>query len=292
MITAPDSLQTASTGELRHAGTALEADRFAFGKNWLRFLTVLDEERIERAEMSLLSMLKEQSLEGRRFLDIGSGSGLFSLAARRLGATVHSFDLDPESVRCALELRRRYFPGDANWRIEQASALDRNYLASLGQFDVVYSWGVLHHTGRMFEALDNAVLPVNPGGKLFVAIYNDLGTRTERWRVIKRTYNRLPAAMRPAFTAMAAAPNEMKALAGACVRGDVLGYLRSWSAVGERGMSRWRDIVDWVGGYPYEAATPEQIFDFYESKGFRLVTMKCGGVGLGCNEFVFMREEA
>jgi len=286
MITAPE------LRELRHAGPALETDRFAFGKNWLRFLTVLDDERIERAEVSLLSMLKERSLEGRRFLDIGSGSGLFSLAARRLGASVHSFDLDPESVRCALELRRRFFPADADWRIEQASALDRRYIAALGEFDVVYSWGVLHHTGQMRDALENAALPVGPRGKLFVAIYNDLGTRTERWRVIKRTYNRLPRALRPAFTAMAAAPNELKAFAGACVRGDALGYLRSWSAVGERGMSRWRDIVDWVGGYPYEAATPEQIFDFYESRGFRLVTMKCGGVGLGCNEFVFVRERS
>ena len=288
MISAPE-LRTSSVGEFQHAAPVLEGDRFAFGSNWLRFLNVLDDERIQRAEVSLLSMLKERTLEGHRFLDIGSGSGLFSLAARRLGASVHSFDLDPESVRCALELRRRYFPGDADWRIEQGSALDRGYLASLGQFDVVYSWGVLHHTGRMYEALENAAGPVAATGKLFVAIYNDLGTRTERWRIIKRTYNRLPRVLRPSFSALAAAPNELKSLAGACLRGDALGYLQSWSAVGERGMSRWRDIVDWVGGYPYEAATPEQIFDFYEARGFRLVTLKCGGVGLGCNEFAFTR---
>ncbi len=293
MITAPEVRTPSAAGELhRQAGTALESDRFAFGRNWLRFLTVLDEERIQRAEISLLSMLKEPTLEGRRFLDIGSGSGLFSLAARRLGAYVHSFDLDPESVRCAHELRRRYFPAEGNWRIEQGSALDRDYLASLGPFDVVYSWGVLHHTGKMYEALENAIVPVAPRGKLFVAIYNDLGTRTERWRLIKRTYNRLPRGLRPAFTAMAAAPNELRAFASACLRGDGLGYLRTWTAAGERGMSRWRDIVDWVGGYPYEAATPEQIFDFYEARGFRLVTLKCGGVGLGCNEFVFVREAA
>jgi glycosyltransferase involved in cell wall biosynthesis/2-polyprenyl-3-methyl-5-hydroxy-6-metoxy-1,4-benzoquinol methylase len=291
VIAAPDPDTVSVPAELRHgADVAVDGDRFAFGKNWLRFLTVLDEERILRAEVSLLTMLKESTLEGRRFLDIGSGSGLFSLAARRLGATVHSFDLDPESVRCALELRRRFFGRDARWRIEQGSALDRGYLESLGQFDVVYSWGVLHHTGRMYEALENAALPVAPRGKLFVAIYNDLGSRTNRWRVIKRTYNRLPRVMRPAFTAVAAAPNEVRAFAGACLKGEALGYLRSWKAVGERGMSRWRDIVDWVGGYPYEAATPEQIFDFYEARGFRLETLKCGGVGLGCNEFVFTRD--
>jgi 2-polyprenyl-6-hydroxyphenyl methylase/3-demethylubiquinone-9 3-methyltransferase len=291
MITAPELRTSSAVGDLHHSARAtLEPGRFAFGRNWLRFLTVLDEKRIQTAETSLLSMLKERTLEGRRFLDIGSGSGLFSLAARRLGAYVHSFDLDPESVRCALELRRRYFQAEGHWRIEQGSALDRAYLASLGKFDVVYSWGVLHHTGKMYEALENAIVPVAPSGKLFVAIYNDLGTRTERWRVIKRTYNRLPRGLRPAFTAMAAAPNEAKAFAGACLRGEGLGYVRMWTAVGERGMSRWRDIVDWVGGYPYEVATPEEIFDFYEARGFRLVKLKCGGVGLGCNEFVFIRE--
>jgi len=291
-MTAASELQaTTSVAALdAQAGLALERDRFAFGRNWLRFLQVLDEPRIQRAEASLLAMLKEPTLGGRRFLDIGSGSGLFSLAARRLGATVHSFDVDPESVRCTLELRGRYFPGDDRWRIERGSALDRDYLASLGTFDVVYSWGVLHHTGRMYEALANAALPVAPRGKLFIAIYNDLGSRTARWRIIKRTYNRLPLAVRPLFVATASASNEAKAFVTACVRRDPLGYLRSWSAVGERGMSRWRDLVDWVGGYPYETATPEQIFDFYEARGFRLVTLKCGGVGLGCNEFVFVRE--
>ena len=292
MTTASQLHATTSVAALNAPdGLALEPDRFAFGKNWLRFLEVLDEPRIQRAEASLLKMLKQPTLRGQRFLDIGSGSGLFSLAARRLGAEVHSFDLDPESVCCALELRRRYFPDDTRWRIERGSALDRNYLASLGKFDVVYSWGVLHHTGRMYDALANAALPVAPRGKLFIAIYNDLGSRTARWRVIKRTYNRLPQLVRPLFTAIAGAPNEAKAFINACMRREPLGYLRSWSAVGERGMSRWRDIVDWVGGHPYEAATPEQIFDFYEARGFRLISLKCGGVGLGCNEFVFIRDQ-
>src|SRR5262245_11295643 len=108
-----------------------EGNRFAFGSNWRQFLSVLNPERINRAESSLLTMLKTDSLAGLRFLDVGCGSGLFSLAARRLGAFVHSFDVDLESVGCALELRRRYFPDDADWRIERGSALDRDYVGSL-----------------------------------------------------------------------------------------------------------------------------------------------------------------
>src|SRR5213596_3696991 len=128
-----------------HAIEIAEGERFEFGKNWSYFLAVLDDARIARAEESLKTMLEVKNLKGKSFLDIGSGSGLFSLAARRLGARVHSFDYDPVSVACARELRREYFPGDQEWTIEEGSALDQNYIKSLGHFDVVYSWGVLHH---------------------------------------------------------------------------------------------------------------------------------------------------
>src|SRR2546421_6993913 len=127
-----------------------EGQRFEFGKNWSRFLAILDEQRICEAERSLAKMLGGTNLKGKSFLDIGSGSGLFSLAARRLGAHVHSFDYDPKSVACTRELRQRYFTDDAEWKVEEASALDESYVRALGHFDVVYSWGVLHHTGQMW----------------------------------------------------------------------------------------------------------------------------------------------
>jgi 2-polyprenyl-6-hydroxyphenyl methylase/3-demethylubiquinone-9 3-methyltransferase len=277
-----------------HAAEVAGGERFTFGDNWRRFLAVLDEARIAEAEQSLRHMLGVERLDGKSFLDIGSGSGLFSLAARRLGARVHSFDYDPQSVACTRELRRRYFADDDNWKVEEASALDEAYVKSLGVFDVVYSWGVLHHTGAMWRALENAAHAVAPGGRLFIAIYNDTGRQSARWKWLKKTYNRLPAPLRAPYAALVSAPEEAKALARALVRLKPGEYVRSWTGYdrNNRGMNKWRDIVDWVGGYPYEVATPDEIFDFYRARGFSLARLHCGGVGLGCNEFVFLKERA
>lgn len=273
-----------------HAIEIAQGARFEFGKNWSRFLVDLNDRRIARAEESLREMLEVADLRGKTFLDIGSGSGLFSLAARRLGARVHSFDYDPHSVACARELRSRYSADDQEWTIEEGSALDAEYIKSLGTFDVVYSWGVLHHTGEMWRALENAQLPAKPGGKLFIAIYNDQGSKSRRWKWLKKTYNDLPRFLKTPFASMAIAPEEAKAFLGSVVRLSPAEYLRSWIRYDEnRGMNKWRDIIDWVGGHPYEYAKPEEIFDFYRARGFSLTKIKCGGVGLGCNEFVFVR---
>lgn len=273
-----------------HALQITRGERFGFGKNWRRFLPLLDETRIQEAENSLKKMLEMDDLCGKRFVDIGSGSGLFSLAARRLGATVHSLDYDPESVACTAELRNISFPNDDHWRIEEGSALDRDYLESLGKFDVVYSWGVLHHTGQMWQALDNVQRMVAAGGKLFIAIYNDTGSQSTRWKWIKRIYNKLPSPLSTPFAIAIVAPGEIKSIIRAIARFRPQEYIDSWRGYrSRRGMSRWRDLIDWVGGYPYEVATPDEIFDFYKSKGFVLTKLNAGRVGLGCNQFVFAK---
>jgi len=261
--------------------------RFEFGRNWSRFLVLLDEERIRTAEDSLREMLRVEDLVGRSFLDIGSGSGLFSLAARRLGARVRSFDFDTHSVECTEELKRRYFAQDTSWTVEAGSVLDESYMARLGSFDVVYSWGVLHHTGRMWKALENAAIPVAPSGQLFISIYNDQGLRSRLWRGVKRAY-----ASGPAGRAVATVAGGGVIALGA-LKADLARRRNPLSRYVDyrqrRGMSAWHDLVDWLGGYPFEVATPEEIFEFYYGRGFQLTRLTTDGGGSGTNQFVFSR---
>lgn len=263
-------------------------ERFEFGKNWGRFLAVLDETRISEAEKSLKQMLDLNDLSGRRFLDVGSGSGLFSLAARRLGARVHSFDYDPRSVACAGELKRRYLPQDADWVIEEGSILNQEYIRSLGKFDIVYSWGVLHHTGAMWQALENAAMPVDDRGRLFISIYNDQLYKSLIWRRIKRFY--CSGWLGRGITIGFFFP--LFFLKGLifdllCLKDPLRRYVEYKKV---RGMAVFTDWLDWLGGYPFEVAKPEEIFNFYLERGYRLQRLKTCGAGLGCNEFVFIKE--
>lgn len=263
--------------------------RFEFGKNWTAFLRTVDERAVSASMEAIRRMLGDRPLAGRTFLDVGCGSGLSSLAARRLGARVRSFDYDPQSVACARELKRRFAPEDPEWTIEQGSALDREYLASLGRFDVVYSWGVLHHTGAMWEALGNMPGLVAPGGTLFLSIYNDQGWRSRIWTRVKRTYVSVPRPLR--FTVLL--PVMLRLWGPVTIldllRGQPGRTLRSYAG---RGMSPYHDLVDWVGGYPFEVAKPEEVFAFFRDRGFRMVEMTTCAGSLGCNEFVFAAENA
>lgn len=272
----------------KHSEEVSQGERFQFGANWEAFLSTLDEKSILEAEQSLKDMLRVEDLVGKQFLDIGSGSGLFSLVAKRLGAKVHSFDYDPKSVRCTEELKRRYYENDNDWVIEEGSVLDKEYLSSLGKFDVVYSWGVLHHTGNMKKALENVILPVSDQGILFIAIYNDQDILSKIWKKVKKTYcsgwfgkTLVSSVYIPWFT----------------LQSITIGLIKYKNPIGQfteykknRGMSIYHDWIDWLGGYPFEVAKPENIFNFYKNNGFTLDNLTTTN-RLGCNQFVFRKHK-
>jgi 2-polyprenyl-6-hydroxyphenyl methylase/3-demethylubiquinone-9 3-methyltransferase len=268
-------------------------ERFEFGANWTQFAKQVGAERIARARESLEQMLGAGTLEGRRMLDIGCGSGLFSLAARQLGATVHSFDYDDKSVGCSMAIKEQFAAGDKGWTIERGDVLDASFMQRLGSFDIVYSWGVLHHTGDMWRALGHACDSVASGGKLFIAIYNDQGVRSRWWWHVKRVYNRLPRPARVLYIGFFTVLFELGAIGVAIARGNPQVLMSRWTRYeGVRGMSRHRDLIDWIGGFPFEVATPDAVFDFCRGKGLSLARLVTCGGRLGCNEFVFVRPAA
>jgi 2-polyprenyl-3-methyl-5-hydroxy-6-metoxy-1,4-benzoquinol methylase len=278
------------TKKNHHSFEIRSGKRFAFGSNWNKFLRQLDDHRIHAAEKDLQSFLNTDRLDGKTFLDIGSGSGLSSLAAYRLGATVFSFDYDPQSVACTDELRQRYAPNDTRWEVASGSVLDKKYLATLGTFDIVYSWGVLHHTGAMWNALENTASMVKLKGTLFIAIYNDQGRASKVWLRVKKSY----CTITPPLRFLIIAPSMIRLWGPTIIRDIMRGKpLHSWNNYGKserRGMDPWRDAIDWIGGLPFEVASPEAIFEFYRDRGFSLTKLKTCAGGLGCNQFVFRKE--
>ncbi len=248
---------------------------FSFGENWLRYVRSLGADRYEAAKRSLCELLGLESLAGKSFLDAGCGSGVFSLAAVQLQALrVVSIDADPSSVEACRQVKRSCEV--PHWEIAEGSVLDEGFLLALGTFDVVYAWGVLHHTGAMWEAMDNVALAVKPGGLLALAIYNR--TRTSPlWVQYKRLYNRSGRLVKAMLVWAILMPRVLVRLARL-----------KHPLKGPRGMSVYHDAVDWAGGLPYECASFEEVADYMRRKGFSLKKGRRTRAS-GCNEFLLER---
>ena len=253
-----------------------ETISFSFGENWLKFGKNLDEKGCQEARQSLSGLLETQSLEGKTFLDIGCGSGIFSLAAVELKAKrVFSMDVDPKSISACKQMKKKCEV--ENWEIVEGSILDKNFFQTLGTFDVVYSWGVLHHTGAMWEAIDNAANLVSRNGLLAIAVYNR--TRTSNfWLRFKRLYNSSGKFVRSVLVWLIFLPRVMVRLM------KLKHPLKE-----KRGMSVYYDAIDWAGGLPYEFASFQEVCSFLNEKQFKLINSR-RTMSTGCNEFVFERK--
>ncbi len=227
---------------------------FSFGKNWESFLSAADASALEKATADIEEWLGQGSVKGKTVLDIGSGSGLHSLAYFHLGATsIVSFDYDQHSVAATKECWRRAGSPD-NWQVMHGSVLDRAFIQSLGTFDIVYSWGVLHHTGSMWKAIEHATLPIKPGGLFWISIYNKTPNYPKEL-ALKQQYNRSNWFGKKWL--------ELREI-GKTMRYRYQNHLNpfTWNERRMRGMDAYHDIVDWLGGLPYEVATGDELITF------------------------------
>jgi 2-polyprenyl-6-hydroxyphenyl methylase/3-demethylubiquinone-9 3-methyltransferase len=256
---------------------------FAFGENWRSFVRIIDAERIENAQRGLLRLFVPEDLCGRTFLDIGCGSGLSSLAASRLGvASVTAIDVDQNSVFAAQALLGAKVL-KTPWTATTVSVFD----LPPDQYDIVYSWGVLHHTGDMWRAIRVASARVKPAGLIAIAIY----AKTPfccLWRIEKALYSRAPK-----WVQFLARRTYLLLWALAVAVATRRCPFRPESR--PRGMDLAHDIHDWLGGYPYESATPDEVRGFLVNLGFSpiresLVRERRGVLGSGCDEYVFTRD--
>lgn len=269
------------------------ASHFSFGENWKQFSQIVTEEHVQFAQLDLERLLGVSSLDDKTFCDIGCGSGIHAVAAARMGAHVTALDIDPVSTRTTTDLAKKF-------GMRQSISVHNNSIFHHSltdeRFDIVYSWGVLHHTGSMWEAIAEAVKLVSerPGSMFAIALYRR--TRLCRfWTIEKRFYKNAHPIIQTGIRRVVSVLMGINLLLK--FRGPFISrkqYQRN------RGMSPGHDLHDWLGGYPYESVTHTEILEFLGARGFVLKTelgnrqysrrMSLGVFGSGCDEYVFVRQ--
>ena len=266
-----------------------QSTHFEFGKNWSAYSETISDNDINSAKDQLRHLLGLQDLNGKSFLDIGCGSGIHSLSALKLGAaTVHAIDIDPNSVNTTRKVLEKYWEND-NYKIEQQNIFEVNK-DSFPQFDIVYSWGVLHHTGDMWNAIDMATQLVKPEGLFAIAIYRKTGL-CKFWQWEKKLYTDSPQFIKTFLVWI---------FIGMKMLRDLLRFKNPFKKIRrhsdkKRGMKWYYDVIDWLGGYPYESASPEEIESFFSDRGFSLkhafkTRKRLGVFGTGNAEYLFIKK--
>jgi len=259
---------------------------FSFGKNWQSFAQTMSYERLDYAKQGITRLIPQKELVGKFVCDVGSGSGLHAMAFLSLGVErVDCFDKDQVSV----ETSRKLLANSTykSWKVFQADVLQD--LPSLQyKYDIVYSWGVLHHTGNLVRAVENASKFCANQGLFVVALYR----RTllcQFWKIEKSIYSKLPRVMRTMFDLSYA----FALLLALTIRGrNPYRYVISYRE--KRGMRFLVDVRDWLGGYPYESIRMKALLEIVIPLGFQLEKsfvskQRVGIFGSGCNEYVFRR---
>lgn len=255
-------------------------ERFEFGKNWKNFLTAVSESEIKKAEEDIKEWLGTESLTGKRIIDIGSGSGIHSFAFYKMGAKeIVSFDYDDDSVEATNKMWQ-IAGSPNNWKVIQGSILDEEFCKKPGFFDIVYSWGVLHHTGNMWKAIENAISLVQPDGIFWISIYQK-GTGYTKALDLKKKYNNSSFIEKKIMIYS----HIFKMIGHKILNGK---NPFKWNQKTSRGMNTYHDLVDWLGGLPYEVATKEEITTFCQSKNLKLKKTIPFPEG-GCSIYLFTK---
>lgn len=260
---------------------------FAFGKNWASYAKTVTQQQVDEAILGLRRLVGDD-LRGKRFLDIGCGSGIHSLAALRLGAAeVIAVDVDPDSVATTRNMLQTHAMGGP-WKVLERSVFDLDS-SGMGKFDIVYSWGVLHHTGDMYRALRIAATLVAPGGEFAFALYR----RTHFcwfWKIEKKWY--AAAGSRAQATARSLYVGLFRLAFPVFNKRSFDDYVANY--VSTRGMDFYHDVHDWMGGWPYESISPDEVGRLMKELGMREVRTfartqrrSTGIFGSGCDEYVY-----